>query len=77
MQTQQLFKSCLFALLSSLWGAAYADLPLTVEDLITDKGKIKSDISLFYANSDRQGVALGEPITVKQDRLHLSHCPPR
>lgn len=45
--------------------AAHADLPLTVEDLITDKGKFKLDVSLVYANSDRQGVSTGEPITVQ------------
>ena len=45
--------------------SAHADLPLTVEDLITDKGKIKLDASLSYANSDRQGVSTGEPITVQ------------
>ena len=42
-----------------------ADLPLTVEGLITDKGKVKLDVSLAYANSDRQGVSTGEPITVQ------------
>jgi hypothetical protein len=44
---------------------AHADLPLTVEDLITDKGKFKLDVSVAYANSDRQGVSTGEPITVQ------------
>jgi len=44
---------------------AHADLPLTVEDLITDKGKIKLDISLTYANGDRQGLATGDPITIQ------------
>lgn len=45
--------------------SAHADLPLTVEDLITDKGKVKLDVSLAYANSDRQGVSTAEPITVQ------------
>jgi hypothetical protein len=45
--------------------SAHADLPLTVEDLITDKGKFKFDLSLTYANADRQGVFTGEPITVQ------------
>ncbi len=45
--------------------SAHADLPLTVEDLITDKGKIKFDLSLTYANADRQGIFTGEPITVQ------------
>ena len=44
---------------------ARADLPMTVEDLITDKGKFKLDLSLAYANANRQGVFAGEPITVQ------------
>ncbi|MCU7924863.1 MAG: hypothetical protein KZQ97_00310 [Candidatus Thiodiazotropha sp. (ex Dulcina madagascariensis)] len=42
-----------------------ADLPLIIEDLITDRGKIKLDISLAYANSDKQGVATDDPIVVQ------------
>lgn len=45
--------------------SAHADLPLTVEDLITDKGKVKLDLSVAYANSDRQGVSTGDPITIQ------------
>ena len=45
--------------------SAHADLPLTVEDLITDKGKVKLDVSLTYANSDHQEVFMGEPITIQ------------
>lgn len=53
------------AMLAAWSASAFADLPLTVEDLITDKGKVKLDVSLAYANSDRQGVSTGEPITVQ------------
>lgn len=53
------------ALLASGSMSAYADLPLTVEDLITDKGKFKLDLSVAYANSDRQGVSTGDPVTVQ------------
>ena len=59
---------CRYFVISFLVAApllAHADLPLTVEDLITDKGKVKLDVSLAYANSDRQGVSTGEPITVQ------------
>lgn len=44
---------------------AFADLPLTIEDLITDKGKVKLDLSFAYANVDRQGVSTGAPIVVQ------------
>ena len=33
--------------------AAHADLPLTIEDLITDKGKVKIDIGASYSNSEQ------------------------
>lgn len=46
-------------------GPARADLPLTVEDLITDKDKFKLDLSLSYANGDRQGVSTGGSITIQ------------
>lgn len=55
----------IFTALMMYCHSACADLPLTVEDLITDKGKIKLDVSLAYANSDRQGISTGEPITVQ------------
>jgi hypothetical protein len=45
--------------------SASADLPLTIDDLITEKGKVKIDVSLAYSNSDRQGVSTGEPITIQ------------
>jgi len=45
--------------------AAWADLPLTVEDLITERGQWRLDLGLTYANLERQGVATGEPIEVQ------------
>lgn len=45
--------------------AVFADSPLTVEDLITDKDRVKLDVSLAYANIDRQGVSTSDPITVQ------------
>jgi len=45
---------------------ARADLPLTVEDLITDKGQFKLELSIAYANTDRQGVSTGAPISVQR-----------
>lgn len=53
---------CCLMMLSS---AASADLPLTVEELITDKGKFKVDTSLSYSNNERQGVMTGEPVTIQ------------
>lgn len=56
----------LFALVFSVIAPqASADLPLTVEDLITEQGKARIELSLAYANADRQGVSTGEPILVQ------------
>jgi hypothetical protein len=58
----RLWVACLFL---SVVLPARSDLPLTVENLITDKGKFKLDLSVAYANADRQGVFAGAPITVQ------------
>jgi len=44
---------------------ARADLPLTIEDLLTDKGRFKLDASLTYANAEQQGISTGQPIVVQ------------
>lgn len=44
---------------------AWADLPLTVEGLITEKCKVKLDLSLSYANADRQSLVSGESVMVQ------------
>jgi len=40
-------------------------MPLTVEDLITDQGRVKLDLSLTYANAEQHGVSVGQPIVVQ------------
>jgi len=49
MRLPQIFLLSITALVPNAW----ADMPLTIEDLITDKGKFKIDLSLSYANSDQ------------------------
>ena len=53
-------------LLCGLSGSVWADdLPLTVEDLITDKGKFKLDLSFAYANRDQKDVSTADPVLVQ------------
>jgi hypothetical protein len=44
---------------------AKAELPLTVENLITKEGSLKLDLSLTYANKDREGVEAGQVVLVQ------------
>jgi len=44
---------------------AHADLPLNIEDLMTQKGHFKLDLSLTYANAEQAGISLGQPIVVQ------------
>lgn len=55
----------LFLVLAASTQSAHADLPLIVEDIITDTGRFKLDATLTYANSERQGLARGEPILIQ------------
>lgn len=57
--------SCIFSLIFLLPQSALADIPLSVDDLLTGKGKFKVDLSISYSNVDRQGVSVADPITVQ------------
>ncbi|BEV71730.1 hypothetical protein THUN1379_12120 [Paludibacterium sp. THUN1379] len=50
---------------SFLGGAVRAELPLAVEDLVTDKGKVKLELALTYANAQRHGLSTGEPVIIQ------------
>ncbi|WP_447544758.1 meta-pathway of phenol degradation family protein [Neisseria gonorrhoeae] len=45
--------------------SAYADLPLTIEDIMTDKGKWKLETSLTYLNSENSRAALASPVYIQ------------
>lgn len=65
MHTIHYFAILLSVILPTFTPRALADLPLTVEDLVTEKGKLKLDASLAYANVDSRGVSANGPITVQ------------
>jgi hypothetical protein len=44
---------------------ARAELPLTIEDLLSDKGQLRTELGFVYANSERRGVEAGETILVQ------------
>ena len=58
---QIVFSSC--ALFASL--SCYGQLPLTAEDIIGDKGVLRLDASLVYANSDQRGLQTGAPVIIQ------------
>jgi len=62
-------------LLLCLPPAALADLPLTIEDLITDRERFKLDLSLTYANAEQQGIAVGQPIAVQVEPTSFVSIP--
>jgi len=44
---------------------ARAEVPLDIEDILTDKGKIKLDTSMSYSNLERSGLSIGEPTVIQ------------
>ena len=54
--------SLLFLSLSQL---SYADLPLTVEDLITEQGKLRMDVAVSYVNDHQKGIADSTSILIQ------------
>ncbi len=55
--------------------SAYADLPLTVENLLSDKGKARLELSGSYANSERRGVEASAPIAVQTGPSSYTNVP--
>ncbi len=56
----------------SLTSSAWADLPLTIEDLLTEKHTFRVELGLNYANSDRDNVsALFDLIQTGSERFVL------
>lgn len=54
-----------------------AELPLTIEDLITDKGKVTLDVTFAYANNHQQGIAAGDAIIVQTGPTSFISLPTR
>ncbi|WP_310609043.1 hypothetical protein [Limnohabitans sp.] len=63
----QFVKSLQFMLACSLFsfGSVYADVPLTVEGLLTDKGKLKLDMTVSYANSEKSNASTGDYVNIQ------------
>ena len=59
---KRIFLSALPAILPL---SAYADLPLTIEDMMTDKGKWKLETSITYLNSETTAPNLPHRFTSK------------
>jgi hypothetical protein len=67
-------KSVFLGLLISA-GSANAELPLTVEDLITEKGDFKLDLSLTYSNVDQDNIEPGQSILVQTSDSSFVYIP--
>lgn len=52
-----------------------ADLPLSLEDILTDKGKVKLESSLTYANSERSKNQFANPIYIQTTNNTLVAVP--
>ena len=58
-------KNILIAFVSFTPFCVRADLPLNIEDIMTDKGKIKLDASVTYINSESSRSELAAPIYIQ------------
>lgn len=58
-------KQPLFLIAALLPTAAFADMPLSIEDVLTDKGKFKLDAAVSYINTERSRSGLGAPVYIQ------------
>ncbi|OQX05873.1 MAG: hypothetical protein BWK73_32455 [Thiothrix lacustris] len=68
-------KYALLSLLVSSPCIVWADLPLTVENLLSDEGKLRMELSTTYSNSERQGIEALAPITVQTGPTSVVNIP--
>jgi len=71
MKINKLLTYLLFLVLSDV----YADLPLTIEDLTTDKGSFKLELALTYANVEQTNVSAVRPILVATGSTSVVEIP--
>ncbi len=55
--------------------AMAADLPLNIEDLLSGQGQVKLDTHVAYANLNRSGVNVGQPVTVQISPTQFVNLP--
>lgn len=56
---------------------AWAELPLTIENVITDKHKFKLDLSLSYSNLELQGVQASDGVLIQTGATSFVSVPSR
>nr|MBP3724688.1 hypothetical protein [Campylobacter sp.] len=47
------------------FSSAFADLPLNLDEIYTDKGKIKFENNIAYANSEQRANSYSNPIYIQ------------
>ncbi len=55
----------LFVFACVIFQNSFAELPLTIENVITNKGKFKLDLSLSYSNLELQGVQASDGVLIQ------------
>lgn len=56
---------------------SFAELPLTIENVITNKGKFKLDLSLSYSNLELQGVQASDGVLIQTGPTSFVSVPSR
>lgn len=74
-EEHQLMRAKLFFLSFLVVSPSYADLPLTVENLLSDKGKSRFEFSVNYVNSERRGIGLADPISIQTSDATFINIP--
>ncbi|MBR6026683.1 MAG: meta-pathway of phenol degradation family protein [Neisseriaceae bacterium] len=68
-------KRFLFAFTILCSANLWADLPLSLEELYTDKGKFKLEANLTYANSEQQNNSVSQPVYIETTNHSLVAIP--
>jgi len=64
-QVNVLFQWLLLPTLLFFYSNSHADLPITVENLLSDKGKVRLELSATYANAEHRGIDASGSISIQ------------
>ncbi len=62
--SQALYECILGLLLTCVFLPAYAELPLQIENPLTEQGKWKLEAGLTYANTNRSQITMKAPLLI-------------
>jgi periplasmic protein len=75
LEIENIMRKVTFVIFTLIPSIVYADLPLSLEDILTDKGKLKLEASVSYINGESNHSELSSPIYIQTGTANFIAVP--